>query len=336
MADKHDKLEVGIKAHLDTTEGAGSLSIETKYRFLAAIDRLLGGIFDLPATWIDVKSDNIKHEGELKRKLKEAAFAPVLSALEEGDHERARLLAFKAATDFREFEKTINLAAVAQKATLQLTDQSDDSDDSDTGSIKDEWLSRFQHYSSTASSEEMRALWARVLAGEARTPGSFSAASLRFIFDLDSGLAEVCERFAKRILQGAILLADVDNSGPSLTEAMALQAAGALTGVGSTLTRTWTPNERNEVLVVAKEFALQAKVVGPAPLQLESWFVTNVGSEIFSLLPQPDERELLLDAGRALTDQHKQRLEWVKVLRLGEVVVPGTRPVLAEEVVFRK
>src|SRR5208283_1459027 len=58
-------------------------------------------------------------------------------------------------------------------------------------------LNIFERYAEDASSETMRALWARVLAGEIRRPGQFSLRTLRFMSELDATTAKLFESYAR-------------------------------------------------------------------------------------------------------------------------------------------
>ena len=50
--------------------------------------------------------------------------------------------------------------------------------------VDDDWLFRWRDSASTVSSEELQALWGRMLAGEIKSPGSFSLRTLEFLKNL--------------------------------------------------------------------------------------------------------------------------------------------------------
>ena len=49
------------------------------------------------------------------------------------------------------------------------------------GTVDEDWLFRWRDAASLVSSEELQALWGRVLAGEIKSPGSFSLRTLEFL-----------------------------------------------------------------------------------------------------------------------------------------------------------
>jgi hypothetical protein len=51
--------------------------------------------------------------------------------------------------------------------------------------IEDDWISHFFEKCKIVSDTEMKGLWARVLAGEANNPGSFSRRTVEFIATMD-------------------------------------------------------------------------------------------------------------------------------------------------------
>ena len=58
-------------------------------------------------------------------------------------------------------------------------------------SMEDDWLTNFFDKSRIVSDSEMQSLWARVLAGEANTPGTYSKRTVNLLSDLDKSDAEL-------------------------------------------------------------------------------------------------------------------------------------------------
>ncbi|MGO3344013.1 MAG: DUF2806 domain-containing protein [Marinomonas sp.] len=63
--------------------------------------------------------------------------------------------------------------------------------------MEDDWLTNFFDKSRIVSDEEMQAIWANVLAGEANTPGSFSRRTVNLLSDLDKRDAELFQTLCK-------------------------------------------------------------------------------------------------------------------------------------------
>lgn len=71
MADENDIIEVGVSGSLDQATQSGHLSLKTKSRFIAAVDRLSGNMLDWPARWFKNKSDRLAHEEKIRQEVRE-------------------------------------------------------------------------------------------------------------------------------------------------------------------------------------------------------------------------------------------------------------------------
>ena len=78
-----------------------------------------------------------------------------------------------------EAQRQKNMEEITAKALPQLNEQAN------PASIENDWLVNFFDKSRIVSDNEMQALWSRVLAGEANTPGSYSKRTVNFLSDLD-------------------------------------------------------------------------------------------------------------------------------------------------------
>jgi len=87
-----------------------------------------------------------------------------------------------------EAKKQSNIEAITQGAIPLLEDKSSPEN------IADDWITNFFDKSRIVSDEEMQSLWARVLAGEANSPGTFAKRTVNLLGDLDKGDAELFVR----------------------------------------------------------------------------------------------------------------------------------------------
>jgi hypothetical protein len=78
-----------------------------------------------------------------------------------------------------EADRQENMESITGKAIPLLTDESD------AETIEDDWVTNFFDKSRIVSDNEMQELWARVLAGEANAPGTYSKRAVNFLGDLD-------------------------------------------------------------------------------------------------------------------------------------------------------
>ena len=78
-----------------------------------------------------------------------------------------------------------NMEAITARALPQLSENADPS------SIEKDWFVNFLDRCRLVSDSEMQGLWARILAGEANNPGSYSKRSVNFLSDLEKTEAEL-------------------------------------------------------------------------------------------------------------------------------------------------
>ncbi len=64
-------------------------------------------------------------------------------------------------------------------------------ENSDPRGMDDDWIDNLFNKCRTASNEEIQELWARILAGEANTPNTFSKRTINIVSDLDKSDAEL-------------------------------------------------------------------------------------------------------------------------------------------------
>ena len=89
-------------------------------------------------------------------------------------------------------DAVVHRAAVAadrRPRHLQLREQ-----DQREEAMSDDWIANFFDKCRNVSDREMQDLWARVLAGEANTPGSYSKRTVNFLTTLDSEEADAKSR----------------------------------------------------------------------------------------------------------------------------------------------
>ena len=81
-----------------------------------------------------------------------------------------------------------NMASTIEKAIRRLNDDAKPED------VEPDWYRHFFNRQCIVSDSEMQEIWARILAGEANRPGSFSRRTLSIVSDIDKSEAET---FAK-------------------------------------------------------------------------------------------------------------------------------------------
>lgn len=78
-----------------------------------------------------------------------------------------------------EAKKQANMESITEKAIPDIKD------DAPTQNVEEDWLTHFFDKCRLISDEEMQKLWAKVLAGEANSPGQFSKRTVSLLSSLD-------------------------------------------------------------------------------------------------------------------------------------------------------
>jgi hypothetical protein len=109
-------------------------------------------------------------------------------------------------------------------------------------SVEEDWLFTWRDYAGRVSIEDLQQLWGKVLAGEVKSPGSFSLRTLEFLRGLSKKEAEQISTIASFVIEGNILsdLKHAPDQGVSTNLLLAMDELGLLSGVqGLGLTVTW-------------------------------------------------------------------------------------------------
>ena len=121
---------------------------------------------------------------QIKRVAKAEAEAEIIKAqaqIEVTDLQRRALVRFVA----EESRKQDNMEKITQKA-IPLLEES-----SNPENVEDDWITNFFDKCRIVSDEEMQSLWAKVLAGEANSPGTYSKRTVNFLGSLDKTDAQL-------------------------------------------------------------------------------------------------------------------------------------------------
>jgi len=121
---------------------------------------------------------------QIRRVAKAEAEAEIIkeqAQIEITDLHRRALIRFVT----EEAKKQNNIESITEKAIPQLNDSSNPQ------GMEDDWITNFFDKCRIVSDEEMQVLWAKVLAGEANSPGSYSKRTVNSLGSLDKGDAQL-------------------------------------------------------------------------------------------------------------------------------------------------
>ena len=305
--------EVSLRASIT----ASGLSVSVKSRTISAIDRLLGGLVGIPTTYLESIEARIGNRTARESVIQEAAADRLKDAIS-NDEEIPQAIAELAINT--NLVPTVNKGRVVDMAVKELLQ----SDAGEKGSLNQDevqevdpdWLNHFACHAEKASSDKIRTLWARVLAGEIRRGGSFSLSTLRLLSELDKRIATAFENAVKdRLGNKQILTPTIDEMQGARLEELSLvaefgliQHVDPLSGLALQISPgtdgKWCIREQNLVLVSELKDNIELQVV---PL-------TRAGREIVSILSPANPLEVLEKVGRAIeTDVHSMEIHRITV-----------------------
>ena len=178
--------EVSVRAAITDS----NLSLSAQSRAVSTLDRLLGGFLGIPAAWLERVEERMRNRARRESIIQEAAALRMKTAIL-NDQEIAATVADMALSS--RLTPIVNKIRVAELAVGELSDNARDDEapagEQEEGGFDQDWLNHFGSYAEKASSEAVRRLWARVLAGQIRCTGSFSLSSLRLLSELDQRMA---------------------------------------------------------------------------------------------------------------------------------------------------
>lgn len=183
----------------------------------------------------------------------------------------------------------MNMESVIEHALPLITE------DACPENLEDDWLVNFFQKSRLVSDEKMQDVWARVLAGEANTPGSFSRRTVNLLNDLDRHDAtkfEIICRFVCSIDEDTdpwVLDTSSDfyrNNGINMSLVMHLNSLNLIqhTGLGSLLIET--EKQQVQATYFDQKFSVILGMPGEEKYKLNCGKVafTKAGKELMSLV----------------------------------------------------
>ena len=243
-----------------------------------ALSRLLGALAEILGAKLEAYVQGIRDNKEAKtivsKKIAEAAGITAAADATIIENAMTNLVP-------KQYREATNKLGVLQKTIEQLNEEPPPADAQE---VDDDWLNVFERYTENASSEKLRDLWARVLAGEIRHPGSFALRTLSFISQLDQRIASIFERTVESVVSGSVLPLDVALEGAPLDDLLELEDFGLVIGVGGSLRHTVPLSSSGAILRYDHEMAILIQGTEGASLQLASVKLTRARQEIYKLL----------------------------------------------------
>lgn len=197
----------------------------------------------------------------------------------------------------QEAKKQLNLESVTAYAAEELKNEPPVTDEP----VDEDWKTRFFNIAEDISSDEMQALWGRILAGEIKQPKSYSLRTLELLKNLSKDEAEVFTKFANlKIVSGdKSVIYNQDNGvflksefGITFTDRLLLTELGLIASENNlefSLTETNQIAQTNALFIGNKGIVLNRGINTPKQ-PIKVLVFTKTGAELSKLIePIPNE-----------------------------------------------
>ncbi len=183
--------------------------------------------------------------------------------------------------------KEVNITRALLHAETQLETESGPVPEE---SVESDWLSRWRDSAAEVSSEKLQQLWGKVLAGEVKSPGSYSLRTLDFLRNLSTSEAASISLLSRFVVGGMIFreAQDIlDREGVTFDFLIQMQQLGVMSGVESIGMRIdYSSNvpdrfvhaltSHGKILVVSSDDPTRT-------FSVPAYHITLIGREIFTL-----------------------------------------------------
>ncbi len=182
-------------------------------------------------------------------------------------------------------QRNVAKALLAAEAELRTDEQ-----EPPEREVEDDWFFRWRKLTGGVSSEHLQVLWGRVLAGEVKSPGSFSLRTLDFLKNLSQEEARIIEKVAPFVLDSSFIVSDVSGElqteGITVSLLLRLKDIGVVKNAEVQLQRTFESavDDRFETALLAHDRAVVVRHEDrQKDVRLSGYSLTNVGSEVVRL-----------------------------------------------------
>lgn len=177
--------------------------------------------------------------------------------------------------------------------------------------VDEDWLLRWRDAASAVSSEELHALWGRVLAGEVKSPGSCSLRTLEFLKNLSQAEALQIAKVARFVVDGEFIVRTdkkvLESEGVTFDVLLYLHELGMVAGVeGLGLSYTGESScldKFQRQLISHDRILLITHEDSKKKLTWRGYHLTELGKQIFKLGSFESHEAYLLSIAKQIRSQ---------------------------------
>jgi len=263
---------------------------------IRAISRLISGVADVPTAWLASHAQRIRVNSDARTQIMRS-----LAAAAARTAARDKALVGRAIDRWTIdlVRKQENREAVAIKTVEHLQEHPPEPQLDEGPS--DDFMNTFEAVAERASSEKLRDLLARVLAGEIRKPSTFSLRTLHVLSVIDQPLATALQQARAWVIGLSIPFARPINEQPLYQVIFALQEAGLLE-VGLEHRAQLTSSGQFLLPFLGTDIGLLLKGIATAEFVMPVAVLTTAGNQLMGLLPASTDVELYKELAHGLVE----------------------------------
>ena len=282
-----------------------------------ALSRLIGGGGDYLSAHIEGWTKDVRNRTDGRTAVAKALAGAATKALDRDSELADRALALYLP---RELRRQTNKEAIAQR-TLKLlqvdpliTESLNESSTNESQTIEDDWLNVFERYAEDASSDKLRELWSRILAGEIRKPRSISLKTIRVLSELDQDVANLLTKYSLHVLNDSFILRNQSLSSQMIEDFLILDEMDITSSAINTLSKNFTLEENALALFLA-QYAIM--VAGPEGhvLRIPVINLGHVGKQILRIIPREDNIEVAKEIVHLIPKHLLTRIAYCKIIK---------------------
>lgn len=192
-SDKNSELPVDMAHNIaDAINGIHGLPLPpvVKRSFQKAFGTLITGVIDIPAAWLESKSQLIRDETAARSFISSEAARAAAKKFSSDERLIVRAVDHFGARIIKEQQNREFIA----KAALEELNSNPPSEDSEQ-EIDEDWLDMFSRIAKKRSNQDMQLDLAKLLAGEIKNPGSFAPSTIEVLSTLTASFAQTFQNF---------------------------------------------------------------------------------------------------------------------------------------------
>lgn len=200
----------------------------------------------------------------------------------------------------REARRQNNIKDVAEIAANELKGETGVSNKP----VDTDWITRFFNISEDVSDDKLKIIWGKILAGEVKSPGSYSTRTLETLRNLTKDEAEIfikaCNMAVTNTNHMVINTKHEDDGkgfGLTFTEASILMEAGLLSTSFEAMLTKEADEDRISLLYQDQVILIETK---KDKMRFKVLIFTNVGNEIYGIIPKTFDKEYIKSLAKYL------------------------------------